>query len=128
MAADNEVIVHLDADRARRRDDLARDGDVGGAGLGIAAGVVVHEDQGRGRELERAARDLAGIDGRVIDRAFVHHFVGDELVLHVEEEHAELFARFVRHGEAAVVDQLRPRADDSALLELALAARSNSGL
>ena len=79
----------------------------------------MYEDHRGGGVFERAARDFAGVDGRVIDRALIHHFVGDELVLRVEEENAELFAWLMRHGEAAIVHQRRPGRDDCALLQIA---------
>ena len=74
-----------------------------------------------GGELKRAAGDFARIDGRVVHSAFVHHLVGDELVFHIEKKHAELLARRMRHGEAAIVRELRPGADNGALFEFALA-------
>ena len=43
-------------------------------------------------KFQRALDDLARIDGRVIDRALALHFIGDEDVLAVEEQHAEFFA------------------------------------
>ncbi len=69
------------------------------------------EDHGAGRQLEGAAGDLAGIDRRVIDGALVHHLIGDELVLLVEEEHPELFARGPGHGDLGIGQKRGPRAD-----------------
>src|SRR5215469_5890020 len=43
VLADDEVVVHGDAQRARDLDDCARHVDVGARGSGIARGMVVHE-------------------------------------------------------------------------------------
>jgi hypothetical protein len=51
---------------------------------------------------------FARIDRRVVDRALLLHLVGDQLVLLVEEEDAELFACFEGHGGAAIVDNRLP--------------------
>ena len=58
------------------------------------SGVVVDEDQRARRKLQRAAHDLARVDGRVVDGAFLLHLVGDQLVLLVEEEDADVFPPF----------------------------------
>ena len=43
VLADDEVVVHGDAQRARDLDDRPRHVDVGARGSGIARGMVVHE-------------------------------------------------------------------------------------
>src|SRR5262249_44187233 len=62
-AADYQMVVHGHAERLRRLDDVLGDGDVGLRRAGVAGGVVVHQDQCRGLELERALDDLARVDG-----------------------------------------------------------------
>ena len=52
--------------------------------------------------------DLARIDRRVVDGAGLLHLVGDQRVLLVEEQDAELLALLERHGGAAIVDHLAP--------------------
>ena len=52
--------------------------------------------------------DLARIDRRVVDRAGLLHLVGDQRVLLVEEQDAELLALLERHRRAAIVEHLRP--------------------
>ena len=65
------------------------------------------DDRGR-RELERPLDHLARIDRRVVDRADLLHLVGDQHVLLVEEEDAELLDRLEGHRGAAIVDHRRP--------------------
>ena len=61
----------------------------------------------RGRRmLQRALDDLARIDRRVVDGALLLHLVGDQPVLLVEKEDAELLVVLERHRRAAIVDQL----------------------
>jgi hypothetical protein len=43
VLADDEMIVHGDAERARDFDDRPRHLDVGARGSGVAGGMVVHE-------------------------------------------------------------------------------------
>ena len=52
----------------------------------------------------------------MVDGAAVHHLIGDELVLLVEEEDAELLARLVGQSHPHVAQQRRPGRDDGALL------------
>jgi len=47
----------------------------------------------------------------VVDGAAVLHLVGDQLVLLVEKEHAELLARLVRQRHADIGEQLAPGGD-----------------
>jgi len=47
VLADDEVVVHRDAQRARDLDDRPRHVDVGARGGGIAGGMVVQETAGR---------------------------------------------------------------------------------
>ena len=53
----------------RRLDDLAGEADILLAGLRVAAGMVVDQDQRGGVAVERPADDLAHIDRRFVDRA-----------------------------------------------------------
>ena len=88
--AANDVIVHGDAEIFRGFDDLFGHLDIGLRRRGVAGGVVVHQDDGGGRQLQRALDDLAHIDRRVVDGAFLLHFVGDDAVALVEKQNADL--------------------------------------
>ena len=71
--------------------------------------MIVHQDHGRGRELERALEHLARIDRGVIDGAGLMLLVGDELVCFIEKQDAKMLLALEAHGGAAIVDHARPR-------------------
>src|SRR5690606_2572888 len=116
-AADDDVIVDRDAQRLRGRNDHLRHVDVRARWGRIARWMIVHQDQGRRRKLERAFHNLAHIDGRVIDGAFLLHLVGDQLVFLVEEEDAETLPLIEALGSAAVVEDGVPRPEHRAPLD-----------
>src|SRR5262245_65690206 len=91
-AADDDVVVHRDAERARDLDQGLRHLDVGARRRRVARRVVVHQDDGGGRKLERALDHLARIDRRVVYGALLLALVGDELVAAVEEQDVEFLA------------------------------------
>jgi hypothetical protein len=92
LLADDNVVVHGNAERLRHLDDLLGHLDVGAGRRRVAGGVVVHQDHRGGREFECALDHLAGIDGGVVDGADLLDLVGDELVALVEEQDAELLS------------------------------------
>ena len=108
VLADDDVVVHGNAERLGNVNDRLRHLDVGVARRRVAGRVIVHQDQRRGGQFERALDHLARIDRRMIDGAGLLHFVGDEPVALVEEEHAELL--FVGEGlrRAAIVEHACP--------------------
>ena len=63
----------------------------------------MHENDRRRRQLQRPLHDLAHIDGRVIDGALPLNLVGNEVVLLIEEQDAELFAGFEALRETKIV-------------------------
>jgi len=69
VAADDQVVVQSESERGGGSLDVLCYGDVGLGGGRVARGMVVHQDQCGGAELERALDDLARVDRRVIDRA-----------------------------------------------------------
>jgi len=86
----------------------ARHVDVGLRRRRVAGGVVVDHDDRRGAEGEGALHHLARIDRRVIDGAAMLFLVGDQRVLLVEEQQAELLDRGIAGGNRAVVDERLP--------------------
>jgi hypothetical protein len=50
----------------------------------------VHDDQRRGVENQRALHHLTGINRRMIDCAALLYFVGNEVVLAIQEQDSEL--------------------------------------
>src|SRR3954447_8990884 len=59
VAAHDDVVVHRDAERLGHLHDLLRHLDVGARGRRVTGRMVVHQDDCRGGELERAPDDLA---------------------------------------------------------------------
>src|SRR6266536_4348104 len=84
LAADDDVVVQGNPERAGGFDDLLGHLHVGARGARIAGGMVVHEDERARRELERALDHLAGLDRRVVDGADLLALVRDQLVALVE--------------------------------------------
>src|SRR5260370_31498473 len=117
--ADDEMVVHGDAERARDLDDRPRHVDVGARGGGIAGGMVVDQDHGGGGEFERALDHLARIDRGVIDGAGLMLLVGDQGGTLVEEQNSEVLLALEGHGGPTIVQHVRPRRQHLALFDLA---------
>ncbi len=79
--------------------DAIGDVDVGAAGFGIAAGVVVNQDQRCRPDVEGLADDLARVDRRLIDRTFAGEVIEHEAVLRIEEQHPHPLVAEMRHIE-----------------------------
>ena len=107
--ADDDVVVHGNAERLRHVDDRLRHLDVGVRRRWVARGVIVDEDDRGRRKLQRPLDHLARIDRRVVHGADLLQFVDDQLVALVEEQHAELLLVGERHRRAAIVEHARPR-------------------
>src|SRR5262249_21606492 len=69
VLAHYEMVVDGDAQWTRDLDDRLGHVDVGARRGGIAGGMVVHQDDGGGGEVERALDHLARIDRGVVDDA-----------------------------------------------------------
>ena len=82
---------------------------IGARRRGVARGMVVHENDCRCRQLQRALDDFAHVDGRVVDGAVALHFIGDEAVALVEKEDAELLAVLVALRGAQIIEHLLAR-------------------
>ena len=93
LPADNDVVVDGDTQRAGGIHDLPGHVDIRPGGRRIARGVVVHQDDGAGGELQRPLHHLTDVHGRVIHGAALLHLVGDQPVLLVEKEDAKLLLR-----------------------------------
>ena len=87
--ADDQVIVHRNAQTLAGIDDRARDLDVGAAGGGVARRVVVHQDDRRGAQVDRTADHFADMDLRLINRSLAHHLVADQHVAAVKTPHSD---------------------------------------
>ena len=112
LRTDNEMVVNLDAERAGGVDDLPGYVNIGLAGVDVAAGMVVHQDQARRADFQRALDHFTRIDRRVIDGAFLLALVGEELQFLVEEQDVEFLMLLIADMDAAIIEQLRPAFDD----------------
>jgi hypothetical protein len=108
FATDDQVVVDLDGQGPGGLDDLSGHVDIGAAGRRVAGRMVVDQDHGGRGDFQSAAHDLARIDRSVIDRAPVLDLVEDQLVLLVEIQDPELFARLMLEREADIGQQSRP--------------------
>src|SRR5690606_41892779 len=90
----------------------------GRGGRRSARGVVVDEDARGCSKHKRALDYFTGINGGVIDRAGLLVLIGDEVIIVVEEEEAELLDLLLAHRGLAIFKQRLPRADDVFLLDL----------
>ena len=78
------MVVHGHAKQAAGLGNPRGDRDIGTAGFGISAGVVVHQDQ-RGRaNIERLADHFARVDRRLVDRPLAKQVVEDQPVLRIQ--------------------------------------------
>jgi len=82
--AHHDMVVHGDAEPLARLRDRPRDVDIRAAGGGVAARVVVDEDDRRGTEVDRAPDDFADVHCGLVDRPLAHHLVANQHVLGVE--------------------------------------------
>src|SRR6516225_10500346 len=110
--------MQYNAERGGGFNDVSGDRDIGLRGGGVPGRMVVHQDQRRGAELERALYHLASIDRRMVDGAALLTLVLDEHVLAIEKQEMELLNLALSDLSAAIVDELVPRTDHRPFLQL----------
>src|SRR6185312_3394475 len=110
-AADHDMVVDGDADRLKRLRHRARHVDIRLRRRRVARWMIVNQYDSRGAERQRALYYFARIYRRMIDGAALLRLIGDERVLLVEKEQAELFHRGIAGGDRDVVEQRLPGAD-----------------
>jgi hypothetical protein len=81
VLADDQMVVDDNFERFADGDDLMGQVNVVGGGLRISGRMIVHQNDCRCAELERAAHDFARINGCVIDGANALHLIGNKMVL-----------------------------------------------
>ena len=92
--------------------------DVRPAWFGVAAGMVVDEDQ-RGRpDIQPPADHLARMDRRLVDRSVADMMVEDQPVARIEVENADPLDRQVGHVDRQVIEQRLPAAEHRLLAYL----------
>lgn len=108
------MIEQANLDQGQRFAQASGHADVGGAGLGDAAGVVVRDDDGRRSVMDGAPYHFARVDAGTIDRAVEQFLEGDDAMARVEESSGEDFLRSVTQvqgevvgGMAGIADRLR---------------------
>jgi hypothetical protein len=89
------------------------------ARLGVAARVVVDEDQRGGADVERFPDHFARVDRGFVDRAFLRLVIEDQAVAGVEVEHPHALDRQVRHVDREIVEQRLPAPEDRLPADLA---------
>lgn len=102
------MVVQRHTQRRARSCDFFGHGDVGLRRRRIPRRVIMHEDQRRGVDLERALDDLARVDRHVIDRAPRLCLVGNENVLAIKEQHAEFLDILVGQCGVAILQKRVP--------------------
>lgn len=92
VAAEDDVVQDLDADDAAGFDELAGGLEVFGGGGGVARGMVVGDDDGRGGHADGLAEDFAGVgEAGVEDALGDFHGRAAEAVFLVEGEDPDDF-------------------------------------
>ena len=115
VLSDNDMIMHRDVECFGSVDELLGHIDVGARWCGITGRMVVDQNNGGGGEFQSPFDHFARIDRRVVHRARLLDFIGNQFVLLVEKQDAELLAGLVSHGRGAIFDHLIPRAKYFAL-------------
>ncbi len=85
------------------------EGEIPGAGLGVAAGVVVEGNDGEGVIGHGCLEDFPGFDGDGFEAALAQDMEAEEFVFGVEGNDAELFDGFVFEVEEEVQEMVADR-------------------
>lgn len=111
-AADDHMIVNHYAEVLTSLGDPGCNRNVGAAGLRIAARMVVHQDQGSRTDVETLSDDLARVDRPFVDRAVMHHHIGNEPILRVKIQHANTFVVQTGHVDSQIIEQSLPTGEN----------------
>ena len=110
ILADDDVIMHDDTHLGTDIGDGSGHVDIGFGRGRVAGRVIMREDDATGGKLQRPRDDLARIDRRMIDGPDLLYLIGDQRILLVEKQDAELLARLIGHCRDAIIHHLAPRA------------------
>jgi len=89
VRADDHMVVHRHLHVPSGLDQVAGQADILLARAGIAARVIVDDDDGRRAERDGARDHFADMHRRLVDRALPQRFVGDQHVLGVDAEYVD---------------------------------------
>ena len=106
--ADDDVVVHRNAERIGHADNLLRHLNVGARRRRIAGRVVVHQNNRGRRQFERPLDHFARINRRVIHGTGLLRLVGDELITLIEKDNTEFLAVGKSLRSAAIVEHGGP--------------------
>ncbi len=116
--ADNDVIVHANAERLCRTHDILGQIDIGARWAGIAGGMVVHQDHRSRTQFQRALDHFARIDRRVVDSATRLRLVREQVISIVEKQNAELLDSLAGQGDLEIIRQAFPIIEDGTIAQL----------
>ena len=102
-SANDDMIVHLDAKWPKCSDDLFGQRDVLARRRGVAAWMIVDQNDGCRPQFERATCNFAHIDRRLIDRTLGNKLITYQHVARVEMENARTFIHSMRHRHVKVI-------------------------
>lgn len=128
VAADDQVVVDRKVQGPAGLDYGLSQFLIRSRGAGIAARVIVDQNEPRGLVFQGQLQNLSRIHHRLIHRAFLEDLFGNDFVLAVEVEHPKLLVFQAPHGGAAVVHQHVQRRDALALQGLFLEIDPMAGL
>ena len=114
ILADDDVIVHGNAQRFGGFDDQFGHLDIGTRRCWVAGRVIMDEDDTGGIQFERAAKYDPRMHGQLSDRPMLHLLVADHAPRTVEKQCAENFVRERAHRSLQIADQFRIGGRDGA--------------
>ena len=85
MSAYYDMIVQSDRKATSQILYFTRHVDIGAARSGIATRVIMHQNEGRGVELQGPFDNFPWVDGRMIDGASPHYLICDYLIFFIEK-------------------------------------------
>ena len=84
IAADDEVVVHGDAQWLRDLHDHPRHFNIGARGCRVSSGMIVHHDHRSGGELECPLDNLTRVDRGMVDGPGLVLLVGNQAIAFID--------------------------------------------
>ena len=102
-AADDDVIEQFHFEQLSGPDEIARGANVRLAGRWVAAGMTVHEDDGRGRADDGCTIGFPGMDEQRVERAGADQHVALDVPAGVEQQNVQAFHVWIEGGRGSDV-------------------------